>query len=311
MEKKKVLVTGSCGFVMGNLLRKMVYDKEPYQIISLDRVSNHTINSMYWNKNHTFHVADIRDKHIIDVIFQFETPDVVIHGAAETDDRDQFVSTNVLGTQVIIDACLKHKVGKLIYISSGEVYGSSPPEQNFSEADQTNPLTEYLISKHTGEQLVKAAALKHGLNYNIVRLSNGYGRLQHAKYFIPRTIKGILSEQGFLIEGDPQRLKDWTHVSDLCSGIQLTLSGGADREIYNVSANQEATEWDIAQKICNALQKGHELADFEPTEFDHLNFECRISSEKIQKIGWKSEYKLKDGVIETVEWYNKNQWFLR
>lgn len=311
MEKKKVLVTGSCGFVMGNLLRKMVYDKEPYQIISLDRVSNHTINTMYWNKNHTFHVADIRDKHVIDVIFQFETPDIVIHGAGEMDDREQFVSTNVTGTQVILDACLKHKVEKLIYVSDSQVYGPASPGQVFSETDQVNPLTEYLISKLAGEQLVRVAALKYGLNYNIARLSSGYGRLQNSKHFIPYVVKSVLSDQEFGIFGDSQRLKDWTYILDLCSGVQVLLKEGLPSEIYNVSSEQEATEWDIAQKICNALGKGHGMVEFEPIEFDHLNFECRASSEKIKKLGWKSEYKLKDGIVETVEWYQKNRWFIR
>lgn len=311
MEKKKVLVTGSCGFVMGNLLRKMVYDKDPYQIISLDRVSNHTVNSMYWNKNHIFHVADIRDKHIIDVIFQFETPDIVIHGAAETNDRDQFVSSNVAGTQVIIDACLKHKVERLIYVSTGEVYGPSSSEQSFIETEQVNPITEYLISKYAGEQLVKAAAFKYGLNYNIARLSSGYGRLQNSRHFIPYVIKSVLSNEQFGIFGDSKRLKDWTYISDLCSGLQTILKDGLPSEIYNVSSEQEATELEIAQKVCNALGRGHDLMKFEQEQFDHLNFECRISSEKIKKLDWKPEYKLKDGVIECSLWFSKNQWFLK
>jgi dTDP-glucose 4,6-dehydratase len=311
MNKKKILVTGSCGFVMGNLLRKMVYDKEPYQIISLDRVSNNTVNSMYWNKNHTFHVADIRDKHIIDVVFQFETPDIVIHGAAETHDRDQFISSNVTGTQVIIDACLKHKVQKLIYISTSEIYGPSSPGQSFTENAPASPVTEYQVSKYAGEQLVKAAHIKYGLQYNILRLSNGYGRLQNPAAFIPRTIKNILSDTRFAILGDNTRLKDWSYVSDVCAGIQTVLRDGASSEIYNISSEQEATEWEVAQKICNALDKGHDLIEFEQDPFDHVNFECRASSEKIKQLGWKPEYKLKDGVIESSLWFTKNQWFLK
>ena len=120
-DRKKILVTGSCGFIFSNFVRKAVYDKQPYQLISLDRVNLNT-NSMYWNKNHTFHIADIRDQHVIDKIFEFEKPDIVIHGAAESfvdsslTDPNSFVTSNVLGTQVIINACVKSKVKKLIYI---------------------------------------------------------------------------------------------------------------------------------------------------------------------------------------------------
>jgi dTDP-glucose 4,6-dehydratase len=311
MDKKKILFTGSCGFIVGNLLRKMVYDKEPYQLISLDRVSDQMANLLFWNKNHTFHVADIRDSHIIDAIFQFETPQMVIHGAAETINQKNFITSNVLGTQIIVDACLKHKVEKLIYLSADEVYGPAQPDQYFLETDHANPITDYAISKHAGELLIKAASLKHGLIYNIVRLSNGYGRLQGANNFIPGTIKSVLQNTGFSILGDERRLKTWTHVFDLCLGIQTVLRHGQDNQTYNVSSNQEFTQLEIAQKICNALGRGHNLINFGSEQFDHLNFECRINSEKIKKIGWESEQKLKDGVIETVEWYNKNQWFLK
>src|SRR5271157_1108837 len=120
---KKILITGSCGFILGNFVRKIVYDQKPYGIVSVDRVTANALNSMYWNKNHTIYPADIRDEHIMDVIFQREQPDIVIHGAAETfvdtslKDPNSFITSNVLGTQVIINVCLKHKVERLIYTS--------------------------------------------------------------------------------------------------------------------------------------------------------------------------------------------------
>src|SRR5579871_2976903 len=130
---KKILVTGSCGFIFSNYIRKAIYDQKKGVdrdvFISIDRVTANNLNSMYWNKNHTFYPADIRDNHVIDVIFQREQPDLVIHGAAETfvdsslSDPNSFITSNVLGTQVIINACLKHKVKKLVYVSTDEVYG--------------------------------------------------------------------------------------------------------------------------------------------------------------------------------------------
>src|SRR5579885_2072185 len=159
MTNKKVLVTGSCGFIFGNFLRKVVYEKQPYQLVSVDRVSSNTINSMYFNKNHTFHVADLRDQHIIDTIFQFEKPDIVIHGAAETfvdsslSDPNSFVTSNVLGTQVVINACVKHKVEKLIYVSTDEVYGQLTSESDppWAEDAPLNPRNPYSATKAAGE----------------------------------------------------------------------------------------------------------------------------------------------------------------
>src|SRR5271169_3358094 len=126
---KKVLVTGTCGFIFGNFIRKVIYDQkdrapeDKCSFTSIDKVTANALNSMYWNKNHSFYPADIRDEHIMDVIFQREHPDIVIHGAAETfvdtslKDPNSFVTSNILGTQIIINACLKHKVERLIYVS--------------------------------------------------------------------------------------------------------------------------------------------------------------------------------------------------
>ena len=168
---KKVLVTGTCGFIFGNFIRKAIYDqnqKKPqdrYTFVSVDRVTANALNSMYWNKNHPFYPADIRDEHVIDVIFQREQPDIVIHGAAETfvdtslKDPNSFVTSNVLGTQVIINACLKHKVKKLIYISTDEVYGQLTSEQDapWTEDSPLAPRNPYSASKAAGELMVRAA----------------------------------------------------------------------------------------------------------------------------------------------------------
>jgi len=123
MERKKILITGTAGFIFGNFVRKVIYEKQPYTFASIDRLNNNSINSFYWNKNHTFYIADICDQHIINSIFQLEQPNIVIHGAALTHvdesikDPNAFITNNVLGTQIIINSCLKHKIEKLVYIS--------------------------------------------------------------------------------------------------------------------------------------------------------------------------------------------------
>ncbi len=309
MANKVVLLTGSCGFLMGNLVRKAIYEKQPYQFVSLDRVSDNNANSIYWNKNHIFHIADIRDKHIIDIIFQFEKPDIVIHGAAEIKDSNLYIESNVSGTQNIIDACLKHKTEKLIYISDSSVYGNS--RQIFNENDFVNPISQYALSKSAGESLVKAASFKYGLKYNIIRLSNSYGPRQSSCSFIPKIVNSVLNDLQFTISEDGSNVKDWTHVFDHCSGIINILNGGADNEIYNVSSNQEFSDIEVVQKICGVLTKGFNLIKYEKDLFKQLNFEINLDSSKIKKIGWDPKFKFKDGIISYIEWLLINKWALK
>lgn len=320
MNKKKVLVTGSCGFIIGNLVRKAVYEKQPYQLVSIDKVSTNALNSMYWNKNHTFHIADIRDQHIIDVIFQFEKPDVVIHGAAETHvdlsltDPNAFVTSNVLGTQVIVNACVKHKVDKLIYISTDEVYGHLTDESSpsWTEDSAINPRNPYAATKAAGELIVKAAYQSHGLKYNITRSSNNYGPRQMPDKLVPKTIKCIMHDNKIPIYGQGLQIRDWTHVFDNCSAILTILNKGEDNQIYNISANQEFTNIEVVQHICNALSKGHNLIEhiIDPRGNGH-DFRYSVDSSKIRELGWEPKYKFKDGIISTAEWFQANQWFIK
>jgi len=313
------LITGSCGFIFGNFLRKAVYEKQPYQLVSVDRVNQNAINSMYWNKNHTFHVADIRDQHVIDTIFQFEKPDIVIHGAAETfvdsslSDPNSFVTSNVLGTQVIINACVKHKVEKLIYVSTDEVYGQLTDENEpaWTEDAPLNPRNPYSATKAAGELMVKAAHESFGLIYNITRSSNNYGPRQTSEKLIPKSIKCILEGNKIPIYGKGLQIRDWTHVYDNCAGVMAVLNKGVDNETYNIAANQELPNVEVIQKICNAMGKGHDLISFIPDPRTGHDFRYSIDSTKIRNLGWKPNFKFKEGIQNTVEWYLANQWFLK
>src|SRR5579885_2322213 len=135
MSKKKVLITGSAGFIFSNFVRKAIHQKQPYTFVSIDKINNRfAINDIYINKDHQFYLADITDEHCLDVIFDYEKPNIVIHGAAESHvdvslkDPNKFIKSNILGTQNIINACLKYKTEKLIYISTDEVYGHQSTE---------------------------------------------------------------------------------------------------------------------------------------------------------------------------------------
>lgn len=315
---KKVLLTGTCGFIFSNFIRKAIYEKQPYSFVSIDRVSGNA-NALYAHKNHIFHLADLRDQHIVDKIFQFEHPDIVIHGAAESfvdyslSDPNSFVTSNVLGTQVVINACVKHKVERLIYISTDEVYGqltseSDPPWKEDSPLDPRNP---YSASKACGELLVKAAHQSHGLIYNITRSSNNYGPRQTPEKLIPKAIKCVMHDQKIPLYGQGLQIRDWTHVFDNCAAIMTVLNHGKPNETYNISANQELPNVEVIQKICNAMGKGHELISFIEDPRKGHDFRYSVDSSKIRELGWKPSYRFREGIVDTVEWYKINQWLLK
>jgi dTDP-glucose 4,6-dehydratase len=320
VDKLKVLITGSCGFIFGNFIRKAIYEKQPYSFVSIDRINNNTINSMYWNKNHTFHIADIRDQHVIDIIFQFEKPDIVIHGAGEThvdnslSDPNSFVTSNVLGTQVLINASIKYGVKKFIYISSDEVYGqlTSEDEPSWTEESPLNPRNPYSATKTSGELLVKAANQCHGLIYNITRTVNNYGPRQLSDKFIPKVIKLITQKKPIPIYGNGLQVRDWIHVFDNCNGIMTVLNNGKPNEIYNISANQEYTNLEVVQKICNTMKTGHDLISFvENPRKTGEDFRYSANSDKLQKLGWKPTIKFKDGIEQCTFWFNNNLWWFK
>lgn len=324
MDKQKILITGTCGFIFSNFVRKLIYlsnkdpEKYPYTVVSIDKVNTNMANSIYWNKSHTFHIADITDHHIIDTIFQFEKPDIVIHGAAESAVDDSlsnpnvFITSNVLGTQVIINACLKYDVQKMIYISTDEVYGQLENESDpsWTESSPLNPRNPYAASKAAGELLVKAAHESHGLIYNITRTSNNYGPRQTPNKLIPKVIKCIINNEKIPVFGEGKQIRDWTHVFDNCSAIINILKNGNSNEIYNISANQEFSNIEVIQNICNVIGSGHKFISFVSERPGH-DFRYSIDSSKIRNLGWKPQYRLKKGLIDTVEWYINNKWFLK
>lgn len=319
MTKKKLLITGNCGFIFGNFVRWLLSPQNPnkqnYEVIGIDRVSGN-VNNLYANKAHTFYPADIRDQHVMDKIFQFEQPDFVIHGAAESHVDfsltcpNDFITSNVLGTQVIINCCLKNKVKKLVFISTDEVYGqliseSDPP---WKENDPLNPRNPYSASKASGELLVQAAHQSHGLIYNITRSSNNYGMRQTPNKLIPKVIKCILKEEKIPVYGQGLQIRDWLHVFDNCAAILSVLETGKPNETYNISSNQELSNIELIQKICNIMGKGHSLIEFVKDRPGH-DFRYAMDATKIKELGWKSQFKLRDALESVINWYTANGWW--
>jgi dTDP-glucose 4,6-dehydratase len=314
----KLLITGSAGFIMGNFVRKVIYEKLPYQVVSIDRVRSgaNGTNSLYWNKNHEFYPADIRDQHILNMIFQFEKPDIVVHGAAESfedqsiSNPNDFMSSNVIGTQNIINACLKHEVKRLVYLSIDEIYGTllNENDSSWKEEDKWNPRNPYSASKASGELLILAAAQTHGLKYNITRSSNNYGPRQTMDKLIPKVLSCIFNNEKIPIYGNGSQMREWTHVFDNCSAIVKILEG-PENEIYNISSNHELTNLELVQKICNATNS-HHLISFVEDRKGH-DFRYSVNTDKLKALGWEPKMKFKEGLQQTIDWYSSNKWMLR
>lgn len=314
----KVLLTGTGGFIFSNFIRKAIYEKAPYTFISIDKISGDA-NTLYSHKNHPFHIADIRDVHVIDKIFQFERPDIVIHGAAESSvdgslkDPNAFITSNVLGTQNLINASLKHNVKRFIYISTDEVYGHlKESDSSWTEESPINPRNPYSASKASGELLVKAAYESHGLTYNITRSSNNYGPRQTTDKLIPRVIKSIINKEPIPVYGAGAQIRDWMHVNDNCDGILSVLANGKPNETYNISANQELSNIEVVQKICNIMNEGHSLiTNIKDPRGNGHDFRYSLDNSKIKTLGWDPSIKFKDGIYATIQWYKINNWFLK
>ena len=318
---KKILITGTLGFIFSNFVRKAAYEKAPYTYCAVDKATNSsTINSnIYINKSLTSnYIADICDSHIMDTIFKFEGPDIVVHGAAEScvddslKDPNVFIQSNVLGTQVMINVARKYNVKKFIYISTDEVYGAlkSEDEPSWTEQSPMNPRNPYSASKASGELLVKAAHESFGLPYIITRSCNNYGPRQTPNKFIPRIIKSILNKEKIPVYGQGLQIRDWLHVFDNCSAILKILEKGELNNTYNISANQEFSNIEVVNQVCNAMGEGHSLVTHVEDRKGH-DFRYSIDSSKLKTLGWSPSVKFKDGVIETCDWYKQNSYFLR
>ena len=302
-----------------NFIRRAFYTKQPYQFSSIDRVrESHLVSNIYSNQDHSFNIADIRDPHVLNVIFRKENPDIVVHFAAESfvdssiDNAQPFVTSNVVGTQNIIDACLAAEVNKLVYISTDEVYGHLTDENDspWTEDATLQPRNPYSASKAAGELLVKAAHETHGLTYQITRSCNNYGPWQDAEKLIPKIIKNVLLNEPVPIYGQGAQIRDWIHVHDNCSALYKIINDGYDNQTYNISSNQEYPNVEVFQNVCNTLGKGYDLIKFVDDRLGH-DFRYSIDASKLKGLGWSPEYKFKDGLIQCCQWYVNNQWFFR
>jgi len=309
----KILLTGSCGFIFSNFILKYFVNHE---FVSVDKLISP------WNftnilSNHRLHIGDIADEHFMDLVFKLEKPDIVIHGAAESfvDDSIRqarpFVHSNVLGTQTVVDMCLKYNVEKMIMISTDEVYGQlKQGEQSWTESSPIGPRNPYSASKASSELIVKAAHETHGLPYIITRCCNNYGPRQPPRNLVPKVITCVLNKQSIPIHGNGKQIREWIYVEDHNSAVMHLVGNGEINNTYNIGSGIELTNLEMVKKICNILGRGEDLLSFvkdRPGHDQRYSVDCA----KIKKIGWDLEYTFDKGLEKTVQWYVDNQWYFK
>lgn len=317
----RVLITGGAGFIGSNFVHYM-FDRYPnYQIINLDALTYagnlENLTSIQENSQYTFIKGDITNEELVSSIFA-QGVDMVVHFAAESHvDRsilepDVFVKTNVLGTQVLLEAARKYEVKKFVHVSTDEVYGSLGETGLFTEETPLAPNSPYSASKAGSDLLVRAYHETFGLPINITRCSNNYGPYQFPEKLIPLMIANALNDKSLPVYGDGLNIRDWLYVEDHCSAIDLVLHKGVNGEVYNIGGNNERTNIQIIQTILRELNKPESLMQFVKDRPGH-DRRYGIDATKItNELGWKPKHNFETGIHETIRWYLENQdWWKR
>ena len=313
----KILVTGGCGFIGSHFLRYMMNAYPGDSFICLDALTyagnKNNIADYLHGSRLTMVEGNIRDASFVDTLFVTYKPDILVHFAAETHvDRSitgpqVFLETNVVGTGILLDACLRHGIERFHHVSTDEVYGTLPLQGGslFTEQSPLLPSSPYAASKASSDLLVLSYCKTYGLPITISRCSNNYGTHQYPEKLIPLMIQKALQEESLPVYGDGLNVRDWIHVLDHCRAIDYILHKGRVGEVYNVGAREEISNIDLVKRILDILDKPYELITYVNDRLGH-DLRYAVDSSKVQSLGWRPEYTIEDTLKGIVEWYRKN-----
>ncbi|MCM3000672.1 dTDP-glucose 4,6-dehydratase [Paenibacillus cellulositrophicus] len=318
---RKMLVTGGAGFIGSNFIIYMLQKYPELEIVNMDALTYagnlENLSSVQNHPHYSFTATNITDAEAVESWFQ-QGIDIVVNFAAESHvDRsilepDIFVKTNVLGTQVLLDAARKHGVTKFVQVSTDEVYGTLGDTGLFTEETPLAPNSPYSASKAGGDLMARAYYETFGLPVNITRCSNNYGPYQFPEKLIPLMISRALNEQPLPVYGDGLNIRDWLYVEDHCSAIDLVIHQGKPGEVYNIGGNNERTNLHIVRTILEELGKPESLITHVQDRPGH-DRRYGIDPTKItRELGWKPKYDFESGIKETIQWYlDHKDWWAR
>jgi dTDP-glucose 4,6-dehydratase len=311
----KVLVTGGAGFIGSNLVRLLLAEAPDLEITNLDKLTYagnlENLADVAGSPRYRFVRSDVADPGEVGSVFE-QGFDAVLHLAAEThvdrslEDAAPFLRTNVLGTQVLLEAARRHGVGRFVHISTDEVYGSAPPEASFDEHAAIRPSSPYAASKASGDMLVLSYVHTFRLPAVILRCTNNYGPYQFPEKMIPLMIANALEDRPLPVYGDGLQARDWIHVEDYCRAILQALRRGREGEIYNVSAGRPRTNLEVIRTLLGLLGKPESLITFVEDRPGHDRRYALDSRKFREELGWQPRRSFEEGLAATVKWNRSN-----
>jgi dTDP-glucose 4,6-dehydratase len=317
-----LLVTGGAGFIGSNFIQIVLKDHRDVSLVNVDALTYcgnlENLAAVEGDSRYRFVKADIADADAMERLSSGQQFDAVVNFAAETHvDRSimgpaVFLRTNVTGTQVLLDVALKHKVDRLVQISTDEVYGSLPETGVFTEETPLTPNSPYSASKAAADLLVKAYVHTYGLDAVITRCSNNYGPYQFPEKLIPLMITNALEDKSLPVYGDGLNVRDWIHVEDHCRAVWAVLEKGRSGEVYNIGGGNEWHNLDLVKELLRIMEKPESLITFVKDRPGH-DRRYAIDATKIrQELGWNPAYDFAEGLSQTVRWTLDNEsWWRR
>jgi dTDP-glucose 4,6-dehydratase len=319
---KNILLTGGAGFIGSNFINYILDEHNDYNIVNLDKLTYagnlENLVTSEGKKNYRFVKGDITNAELVNSLFRKYDINYVINFAAESHvdrsilDSEIFFRSNVLGTNVLLEAARKFSTEKFVQISTDEVYGSLGEEGLFTEDTPIHPNSPYSASKASADMMAMAFYHTYGVPVVITRCSNNYGPFQFPEKLIPLMIINSLNGKKLPVYGDGMNIRDWIYVIDHNKAIERVLEKGMSGEVYNIGASTEMPNIEIIKLILNTLGKSEEMIDFVKDRPGH-DRRYAIDSSKIKnELGWEPLFSFEEAISKTIEWYiNNKTWWSR
>ncbi|MFO1052100.1 MAG: dTDP-glucose 4,6-dehydratase [Planctomycetota bacterium] len=317
----RILVTGGAGFIGANFVRMLLQDTE-HEVINFDALTYagnlENLADLEGHPRYRFVRGDIRKPVEVRAALEGHRPDHIAHFAAESHvdrsvmDATAFVETNVVGTQVLLDAARAHGVGRFLHVSTDEVYGSLGPTGRFREDSPLQPNSPYSASKTGSDLLVRAAFHTHGFPAVVTRCSNNYGPYQFPEKLIPLMIANALEGKPLPVYGDGRNVRDWIHVRDHCEALLLVLLRGRAGDVYNIGGDSERENIAVVRGILALAGRGDELIRYVTDRPGHDRRYAIDSGKMAAELGWRPKVRFEDGLARTFAWYRDHRaWWER
>jgi len=313
---RKYLVTGGAGFIGSNFIRYLFEHEPDAEVTNLDALTyagvQATVDELDKHTGHHFVKGDIRDAELIDDIVPGH--DLIVHFAAESHvDRsisgpEPFLSTNVIGTGLLVDAALRHGVQRFLHVSTDEVYGSVA--EGFAPEDaRLDPSSPYSSSKASSDLLARSYHITHGYDVVITRCTNNYGPYQFPEKVIPLFVTNLLDNKRVPLYGDGRNERDWLYVEDHCSAVHLLIDRADSGEIYNVGAGAQLPNLELTRAILEHLGKDESWIERVPDRPGH-DYRYAVDTSKLRALGWSPAHDLSERLEDTIAWYrDRRDWW--